>query len=179
MRVDAARRLPAGATLTAATPVTEAFGKSLAREKETQLALRPMLPRWARLSSGPFRRFREVAINLFSNDPFRGFVQVLIKRVFELQIFRPENFVDKRSGSAHDNGGVALPPVAIGFQTVAATQRGEQAPVPQIREGKAGFYRAIGLRGGRKSFLHPLGRSRRCAALPFGGGTFEQSGNLA
>jgi hypothetical protein len=35
MRVDAARRLPAGATLTAATPVTEAFGKSLTKEKET------------------------------------------------------------------------------------------------------------------------------------------------
>jgi hypothetical protein len=35
------------------------------------------------------------------------------------------------------------------------------------------------LRDDRKSFPHPLGRSRRCAALPDGGGTFEQCGNLA
>ena len=48
---------------------------------------------------------------------------------------------------------MALPLVAVGFQTVAATQRGEQAPVPEIRECKPCFYRVIGLRGDRKSFL--------------------------
>lgn len=167
--------------LTAASPCHGSI-REVADEEEgdtSLVALRTMLSRWARLSSGPFRRFRGIAIDLFSNDPFGCFVQVLIKRVLELQIFWPENFVDKRSGSPDDDGRVALPLVAVGFQTVAATQRGEQAPVPEIREGKPCFYRVIGLRDDRKSFPHPLGRSRRCAALPDGGGTFEQCGNLA
>jgi hypothetical protein len=71
-------------------------------------------------SIGPFRRFRGIAMDLFSNYPFRCFVQVLIKPVLELQIFWPEDFVDKRSGSPHDDGRAELPLVAVGFQTVPA-----------------------------------------------------------
>ncbi len=45
------------------------------------------------LSSRPFRRFRGITVDLFSNDPFRSFVQILIERVLDLQIFRPEEIL--------------------------------------------------------------------------------------
>jgi len=48
-----------------------------------------------------------------------------------------------------------------------------------IGERELRFYRLFSLRRDSKSFSHPLDRSRRCAAFPAGGGTFEQRGDLA
>jgi|SRR6516225_4516184 hypothetical protein len=57
--------------------------------------------------------------------------------------FRPESAVDKRSWSTHDDPCVALAPVAIGFKTIAAPQRGEQAPAPLIGERELRFLAAV------------------------------------
>jgi len=64
-------------------------------------------------------RFRGVVVDLLANDPFRSFIQVLIECVLDLQEFRPQDVVDKRIWSPHDDRRVALPPIAIGFQAVA------------------------------------------------------------
>ena len=119
-----------------------------------------------RLSLCPFRSFRGITVDLFSNDPFRSFVQVFIERVLDLQKFRPESVVDERSWSPHDDRRVALATVAIGFKTVAATQCGEQAPAPLIGERELRFYRLFSLRRDSKSFSHPIDRSRRCVRSP-------------
>src|ERR1035441_4817834 len=91
------------------------------------------------LSLRPFRRFRGITVDLFSNDPFRSFIQIFIERVLDLQKLWPESVVDKRSWSPHHDRRVALAPVAIGCKTVAATECGEQAPAPLIGERELRF----------------------------------------
>ena len=80
---------------------------------------------------------------------------------------------------ARTTTGVALAPVAIGCKTVAATQRGEQAPAPLIGERELRFYRLFSSRRDSKSFPHPIDCRRRCVAFTDGRGAFEQRGNFA
>ena len=87
--------------------------------------------------------------------------------------------MDKRSWSPHDDRCVALAPVAIGFKTMAATQRGEQAPAPLIGERELRFYRLFRLRRNSKSFPHSIDCSRRCVSFSDGRSAFEQRGYFA
>jgi hypothetical protein len=74
---------------------------------------------------------------------------------------------------------VALAPVAVGFKTIAATQRGEQAPAPLIGERELRLYRLFRLRRNSKGFPDPIDRSRRSMAFSDGRGAFEQRGDFA
>ena len=127
----------------------------------------------------PVPALPRITVDLFSNDPFRSFIQVFIERVLDLQKLRPESVVDKRSWSPHDDRRVALAPVAIGCKTVAATQRGEQARAPLIGERELHFYRPFRLCRDRKSFPHPIDCGRRRVAFSDGRGAFEQRRNFA
>jgi len=74
---------------------------------------------------------------------------------------------------------VTLARVAIGFKTIAAAKRGEQASAPMIGERELHFYRLFRLRCDIQGSPHPIDRSRRCVSFSDGGGACEQRSDLA
>lgn len=141
--------------------------------------LRALSAQTPKISFRDLLRLAGVAEYLFANDPFRSFLQVIIERILDLQELRPESAVEERSWSPQANRRIALTRVPIGFQTIAAAQRGEQSSVPMIQDPELHLYWLFNLRCGGKGFSHPLDRRCRCISFAIGGGAFEERGYLA
>ena len=69
--------------------------------------------------------FGGVAVDAFGDDAVGDVFEVVAEGGAEVEVLRPEGFVDEGSGDTDHDGGAALAGVAVGFETVA-TEEGDE-----------------------------------------------------
>src|SRR4051794_29659690 len=92
----------------------------------------------SRASSGPLFCLLGVAKYLFSDNPFRGLIQVFMQGLFNLNVFGPKRLIDERLGRSEYDGCAVLARISIRLEPVAAAERSEKTPVPLIDEFEVG-----------------------------------------
>ncbi len=69
--------------------------------------------------------FGGVAVDAFGDDAVGDVIEVVAEGGAEVEVLRPEGFVDEGAGDADHDGGAALAGVAVGFEAVA-TEEGDE-----------------------------------------------------
>ena len=69
--------------------------------------------------------FGNVAMDAFGDDAVGDVFEVIAEGGAEVEVLRPEGFVDEGAGDADHDGGAALAGVSVGFEAVT-TEEGDE-----------------------------------------------------
>lgn len=70
--------------------------------------------------------FGGVAMDAFGDDPVGDVFEVIAEGGAEVEVLRPEGFVNEGAGDADHDGGAALAGVTVGFEAITTEQGYEE-----------------------------------------------------
>lgn len=120
-----------------------------------------------------------VSVNFIADDAFGGLIQILIERLTQLQVFRPQSVIEKGLRHTHHHGSVPLPLIAVRVEAIATTQRGKETTLPAIRQGELHFGGAFCFRERSQRRLDAFDGGGGGVAFAGSGCPLKQRGDLA